>query len=88
MLIMSLLNGGMAMAKTTAETTTEAPTDAASAATFENTLPRYPLVDFLLMLTSRFKATKKPADATGDAADQTGNAPVLRQRRTPSPGQA
>ena len=81
MLIISLLNGGMAMAKTTAETPTEATTDAASVATFENTLPRYPLVEFLLMLTSRFKAAKKPAD-------QTGNAPALRQRRTASPGQA
>ena len=76
------------MAKTTAETpteaTTEATTDAASVATFENTYPRYPfapLVEIAIMLASRIKAAKKPAD-------QTGNAPVLRQRRTASPGQA
>jgi hypothetical protein len=61
----------MTMTKATTGATTGTTTEAAAEATFENTLPRYPLVEFMLMLASRFKAAQKPAD-------QTGNAPILR----------
>ena len=84
MLIISPLKEGMAMTKATTETTTETTPGATTEATFENTYPRYPfapLVELALMLASRIKATNKPADQTGDA-------PVLRQQRTASPGQA